>query len=262
MRTKWSQNFLIDQNIARKIVEGLALQKDESVIEIGPGRGILTSQLVQKAKRVIGVEIDPRWCGFLDQQFGKINGFKIIQGDFLELSLQEFSRISSGQFKVVGNLPYAVVSPMIQKILGWDQWICGVFMVQKEVAQRITARPGTKEYGILSITVQLRSRIKRVLNVSRQCFRPIPRVDSTVLRFDPLKSPFDNIEDENCFYATVRAAFAHRRKTIVNSLFRALHLPHTQIVNAVEKCGFSLTSRAEQFSVHEFMKLSQMLYNS
>ena len=165
------------------------------------------------------------------------------------------------RFKVIGNLPYAVVSPILQKLLAWNSWTVAVVMTQKEVADRILSGPGTKDYGVLSVSVQSRCRIEKVCKVSRYAFRPVPKVESTVLKLIPLPKPAFNKEEEKRFFAVVKAAFAHRRKTILNSLTRALKLPQSALRDGLEKCGLSPGARAETVSVEDFKRLSDILYN-
>ena len=262
MGTRWSQNFLIDKNIARKCVESLHLENTEAVLEIGAGRGVLTEILLKKAQRIVAVEIDSALCSYLQEKFGEDRNFTLLQKDFLKVSLNRNPVFQSDDFKIIGNLPYAVVSPILQKFLKWHRWTSAVVMVQKEVGERILAAPGNKDYGILSVSVQSRCHIEKICLVSRHCFRPIPQVESLLLCLSPLAKPIFNQRKEREFFLVVRAGFAHRRKTLLNSLRRFTGLPVSSIKNALEKCGLSFTVRAEMLAPADFKKLSEMLYNS
>ena len=261
MRTRWSQNFLIDKNIARICVEALDPGPGDSVVEIGPGRGVLTELLLEKTKCLTVVEIDPRLCDLLKEKFGRIEGFGLIRSDFLRIDEDQISKDPSKKWKVIGNLPYAVVSPILQKLLGWRSWETAVVMVQKEVGERITAEPGTRDYGVLSVSVQSRCRIEKIRNVSKGSFRPVPKVESSVLRLTPLAKPVFNPGEEKRFFTVVKASFSHRRKTILNSIGQSLNLPEKTVKSAVERLGLSTRARAETFSARDFKRLTDILYN-
>lgn len=257
MRVRWSQNFLVDKNMVRRCADALDLRPDENVIEIGPGRGILTEALVAKAAKVTGIEIDPSLCEFLRQKFAGQTNFKLIHSDFLEIDFTKLSE--SKKIKLIGNLPYAVVSPILQKILKWRQWTTAVLMVQKEVGERILAPKDCKDYGILTISVQSQCRAEKVCIVSKSCFRPAPEVESMVLRLTPLAKPAFDPHNEAKFFRVVRAGFAHRRKTLLNSLMMALQLPAEQVRSALDRCGFPANIRGESLSISDFKRLSEIL---
>lgn len=260
MRVKWSQNFLIDKNIAKKIVGSLLLEPKDVVLEIGSGKGVLTELLLRQSGKVFAVEIDPELCDFLEMRFRANKNLKVFQKDFLEFPLKELSKFSSKKVKVIGNLPYAVTSPILQRVLSWNGWSMAVFMMQKEVAERILSRPGSKDYGVLSVSVQVRSEVRPLGGVSRNCFRPVPHVDSALLRFIPKPNPFKSAREEKRFFETVKAGFAHRRKTVLNSLLYSLKLPGEKIKEAIEIAGLSPNARAETFSIDDFKKLSFLLW--
>ena len=259
MRVKWSQNFLTDRNIARKIVEGLAIGTHEDVLEIGPGKGVLTEILLEQSQKVTAVEIDPSLCLYLKSKFDFKKGLSVIQSDFLDFNLEQLSPKNPPGYKVLGNLPYAVVSPILQKVFAWQGWSAAEFMVQKEVADRILALPGSKAYGILSISVQAKCLAQRLFNVSRGAFRPIPNVDSSVLKFHPLPNPFVGPAEEDVFFKVVRAAFGQRRKLMANSLASGLKIPLTKVYAALEMVGLPAKSRAETVPVSDFMRLPPLL---
>ncbi len=259
MRVKWSQNFLIDKNIARKSVDALSLTSNDNVLEIGPGKGILTAELLKVAKTVAAVEIDPTLSIYLTNHLKDFHQFNLIQKDFLDFSVEDLKVFHGESFKVIGNLPYAIVSAAIQQILALPQWSTAVLMVQKEVADRILAQKGVKEYGILSIAVQSQSVVRKLCSVSRFCFRPQPNVESTCLQFFPLETPVWDKKDEKKFFTVVRAAFAQRRKTILNSLKAKLDIPIPKIKEALATCSIPESARAETLAIKDFVCLSEKI---
>ncbi|MBI2118846.1 MAG: ribosomal RNA small subunit methyltransferase A [Elusimicrobia bacterium] len=261
MRVKLSQNFLKDRGIAAQSVEGLKITKNDIVLEIGPGKGILTRLLLEQAKEVIAVEIDPNLHCFLQHELKSYKNLILLQGDFLELP---WSKIVSNQSKVkiIGNLPYAVVSPILQKILAWDHWTTLVVMVQKEVGERILSQSGSKKYGILSISVQTKAYAEKLFSVSKNCFKPVPQVESSILRFFPLKHPLIEKKDEEHFFKVVRAAFMHRRKTILNSLKNSLNCSAEILKSVLVQSQIFSERRAETLSLEEFKNLSLILQST
>ncbi len=259
MRVKWSQNFLYDANIAGRCVKALELDHADEALEIGPGRGVLTSKLVQQAGKLVAVEIDPLLAANLRSKFSSWPDFTVINDDFLNVDLETLG-FTRDKVRVIGNLPYAVVSPIIQKVLAWRRWERAVFMVQREVAERMLAAPGGKTYGILSIAVQSQCVARRLFHVPRGCFRPAPNVESTVIALKPLPAPLFDPQREAEFFKVVKGAFAHRRKTLLNSLEYALELPQAELAAAIEGAKLSSKARAETLSIDDFNRLSQVLY--
>ena len=261
MRVKWSQNFLIDKNIARKCADALEICEQDAVLEIGPGKGVLTEILLEKAGSLAAVEIDPELSGLLRAKFGGRENFSLLNRDFLDVSLETELAASgkAGDFKVIGNLPYAVTSPIIQKVLGWRGWSRAVFMVQKEVGERMMAKPGGKDYGILSVSVQSKCNVEKVCLVSGSCFRPVPNVESIVLRLEPLQDPLVAGSEEEFFFRVVKSAFAHRRKTIINSMSHSPEFSAEDIGKALKKLDISPKARAETVSLIQFKMLSEAL---
>src|SRR3989338_3444902 len=261
MRPRFSQNFLVRADIARAIVRALEIAPVDSVLEIGPGRGILTQTLLKEADSVTAVEIDAEISQGLEQRWGDYARFRVIRGDFLQVKLAEIFESPAKKVKVIGNLPYAVTSPILQKVLEWPLWSSAVFMVQKEVADRIRAKPGTKNYGVLTVSVQSRCRVEKVMKVSPYAFRPVPKVESTVLRLSPLNQALFGSAEEEIFFKPVKAAFAHRRKTAANSMADALDISAEEARNALQRSNLSPTARGETFSVEDFARLARILYN-
>jgi 16S rRNA (adenine1518-N6/adenine1519-N6)-dimethyltransferase len=260
MRTKWSQNFLADSNVARKCVAALDIHPDDSVLEIGPGKGALTEMILAQAGRVAAVEIDPELAGPLDERLRPTRKLTLFQSDFLDVDLESIFP-DRANVKVIGNLPYAVTSPILQKVLAWPRWETGVFMMQKEVGDRIRAPEGGKDYSVLSVSVQSRCRAEKVFNVPRGCFNPQPQVESSVLKFTRFPRPLFDPAKEKEFFSVVKGSFAHRRKTIVNSLSMALGFPDERIQAALQAAGIPETNRAETVSVQNFVKLAEAMFH-
>lgn len=253
------QCFLIDDGTARRIVREAEVTSEDVVLEIGPGRGALTGHLLEQGAKVIGVEIDQALCGELKERFGQEEHFVLVVGDILKLDWNELGSASTwivptgGNLKVVANLPYHITSPVLFKLL--DQCASierAVLMVQAEVGKRIVARPGGKDYGILSVMLQWKSHPKLLFHVHRNCFRPSPRVDSCVIRLHFGEAPGPFPADERTFTRIVKTAFGQRRKMLRN----ALSSFGEPLSEAARRAGIDLSRRAETLSVEEFVRLS------
>jgi len=262
MRTRWSQNFLVNPGAAEAIVRAMDLVREDPVLEIGPGRGVLTDRIVQGTDKFTAVEIDPVFAQGLNKKWADKKGFKVIARDFLDADLDQIFISGERTVKVVGNLPYAVASPIIQKVLAWKGWKLGVFMVQKEVGDRIRAVPGSKDYGVLSVSVQSRCKVRKILDVSRNSFRPTPNVDSVVLAFEPMIEAAYGPHEEMNFYKTVKAAFAQRRKMAANSLASGLGIKVQDARQAIVSLGLPAGARAETISISNFVRLVRILYHT
>ena len=247
------QCFLIDDGVARRIVRAAAITPEDVVLEIGPGRGALTGHLLSQGARVVGVEIDRWLCEGLKDQFGQEERFVLIEGDILKLDWEERILPHDGGLIVVANLPYHITSPVLFKLLEHgDSMARALLMVQAEVGQRIAAQPGCKDYGILSVRTQLKSRPEVLFPVHRNCFRPTPRVDSCVIRLPFGATPGAFPVDEAAFVRIVKTAFGQRRKMLRNAL-SSLEEP---IFEAARRADIDLSRRAETLSVEEFVRLS------
>lgn len=246
------QNFLIDPNIIRKIVALAALRPDEPVLEIGPGRGALTAGLCAAAGRVMAVEIDPQLQSHLQESLGHCRNFDLRIGDALEFPFDSLPP----RTVVVANLPYHASTPLLFALLDARAHLDRmVLMLQTEVALRLTAKPNSKDYGILSVLTQEAADVELAFRVSANCFRPRPTVGSAVVRLT-MKSTqgFDPVRHEQ-FRRLVRASFAHRRKTLVNSL-RDEGYPPDLIVRAIEAAGVPVQSRAEMLTLETYRALA------
>ena len=242
------QNFLHDDNIARNIVQSLALQSGDHVIEIGPGKGALTKLLVQKTPNLLAIELDTRAVGLLQETFG--NSLELLQSDVLTVSLSRLAEQRGARFKVVGNIPYYITSDILFWLLDQHEAVLeATLMVQLEVAQRFVAGPRTKEYGILSIFSKHYTEPRLLFKVSRNSFYPVPNVDSAVVRF-VFKRELP-VCDDLLFRNIVRATFGKRRKTLRNGL---KYMGFTD--DQLRSTDFDLTRRAEELSPQDYVALS------
>ena len=254
-----SQNFLTNDRAAIRIVESLDLKKDDTVLEIGAGKGALTRHLLDKAKKVYAVEVDKRLCSFLQQRFGDKENLKTINKDILKINFRDLIGPGSS-CKIVGNLPYQITSPVLSLLLENKEFIAlCVLMVQKEVALRICAVPGNKDWSPLSIAVQLYSDVKILFHLKPNSFFPPPKVDSSVIKIVFLSKPRIHVTDVEFFFRVVRSAFGQRRKMVLNSLAANLDLPKRKIEVILNKTGIDPQRRAETLSLNEFAKLSSAM---
>ncbi|MDU1043580.1 MULTISPECIES: 16S rRNA (adenine(1518)-N(6)/adenine(1519)-N(6))-dimethyltransferase RsmA [Peptoniphilus] len=250
------QNFLIDGNIVRKIADAAEIDEEDNVIEIGPGVGTLTEELALRAKKVVAIEIDEK-LRELHKETLALENVKVIYGDFLDIDLKVLTEKEFGDesFKVVANLPYYVTTPIIEKlVLSNTNLISITVMVQKEVAKRLSAGPGGKDYGSLSVFINYYTDCKYRFQVPRSVFMPKPNVDSAVLS---LKMKDREEVDTDFLFKVVRAAFTTRRKTILNSLSNSkLNYTKDEIKKALELSGVDERRRAETLDLREFIVLS------
>ncbi len=254
-RKRLGQHFLIDPNLLRKIVSLADLQPSDSVCEIGPGGGTLTGLLCQTAKQVLALEVDPRMVEFLKTELAGYPNLEVQEQDALQYAFEDLPEHTI----IVANLPYNISTPLIFRLLEAQQRITRmVLTIQLEVAQRLVAKPSTKDYGVLSVMVQHLAEVKFGFKVSRKCFRPVPDVDSGVVRLDIRPDPQEEPEDLANFQRTVRAAFGQRRKTLLNA-FRSAGISNDSLQQVQRDAGISLTRRAETLSVQEFQALAKLL---
>ena len=250
------QNFLIDSDIVRRIVDAADIKSGDEVLEIGPGIGTLTQGLLEAGALVTAVEIDKKLPAVLKETLSGYENFRLIEGDILKINLSE---LMPRRFKVVANLPYYITTQILLTLLEKNLPVTKVVtMVQREVAERMTALPGSKIYGALSIAVQFRSEARIAFEVPPKSFLPPPEVTSAVVVCDIRKFPLEL--DENFFNKIVRAAFAQRRKTLLNSLTGA-GFSREKILSALEISGIDGSRRAETLSLEEFAKISAALKN-
>ena len=256
------QNFLTDPHIIDKIVEAGDVSKADLVLEIGPGIGAMTVRLAKAAGRVVAVEIDRHLLPALEDVLDGCDNTQVVHADILKTDLHALVAGWNGPLKVISNLPYYITTPIIMHLLESDvPWQTLVFMVQKEVAQRLAAPPGGKDYSALSVAVRCLSEPKLCFSVSRNCFHPRPDVDSAVVRMRKARNPEVEGINRNLLRQVVRAAFSQRRKTIVNSLGSAPWIPDgKQGLRAIlAQVGISESERAERLTLRQFAEVTTHL---
>ena len=259
---RYGQNFLVDPHVLEKIIQAAELTKEDEVLEIGPGIGTLTEALAEAAGHVTAVEIDDALIPILEETLAECKNVTVIHGDILKTDVAALSRERGGKpFKVVANLPYYITTPIIMNLLTGDAPVSSVtVMVQKEVAERMSAKPGTKEYGALTLAVNYYAEPYLAANVPQNCFIPRPDVGSAVVRLKKRVEPGVKVRDEKLLFQLIRASFNGRRKTLVNGL-RNAGLPYSkeEIEEAVGSLGKGLTVRGETLSLQEFGQIADAL---
>lgn len=248
------QNFLQDQNIINKIASSLAPSKNDLIIEIGPGAGALTKELVKKECDVICFEIDKRLKNALNKLENDNNNLKVIFEDFLKVNIKAYiDEKKYNNLYFVGNLPYYITTAIINKIIKECNPYEIVIMVQKEVADRFNANPGSREYGSLSVFLKYNFEIEKVCDVNKKCFEPIPKVDSTVIKFKTTSKYKEKVKNEDKFYRIIKDSFKHKRKNLRNNL---MNYDLSKIEEILKKYNKELTSRAESLTIEEFIDIS------
>jgi 16S rRNA (adenine1518-N6/adenine1519-N6)-dimethyltransferase len=256
------QNFLTDKNVLRRIVDACGIADGDRVIEVGPGRGGLTRLLAEKGAQVVAVELDRELIPLLEGEFGLPGNVEIFQADILETDLRQLLHSRwEGKWKVAANLPYNISSQVLIRFLdNCELFSRLVLMLQREVGERLIAPPACKEYGILTLFFRLHFDIYREFIVRPGSFYPVPKVDSVVLRFEPLSKPRAEVGDESLFRQVVRGAFGQRRKTLLNSLKSAGLVPSEKMLTDVlSGCGIDGGRRGETLSLEEFAAISRAL---
>ncbi|AKL93606.1 ribosomal RNA small subunit methyltransferase A [Clostridium aceticum] len=254
------QNFLIDQNILEKIVEGAGVTKEDDVIEVGPGIGSLTQHIAEKGKSVVAIEIDRSLLPILKNTLQAYDNVEVIHEDVLKLDLHHLiqEKFHGKKVKVIANLPYYVTTPIVMKFLEEKVPLLSMtVMIQQEVARRMEAKPSTKDYGALSIAVQYYCQPKILLKVPPSVFIPQPKVDSTVIRLDVLEKPKVHVDNEKLFFSLVKDAFGKRRKTLLNALSTGtLGYSKALVKEVLQKAGIEEQRRGETLTIEEFATLA------
>ena len=262
---RFGQNFLIDTHVLEKIIKSAEITKDDLVLEIGPGIGTMTQYLCENAGKVIAVEIDKNLIPILTEDtLAAYDNVKVINSDVLKLDLKKLAEEENGgkPIKVVANLPYYITTPIIMGLFESHVPLQNItVMVQKEVADRMQAGPGSKDYGALSLAVQYYATPYIAANVPQNCFMPRPNVGSAVIRLTLHEEPPVKVKDESLLFALIRASFNQRRKTLVNGLTNAaeLNLSKEEVQAALEQMGLSATVRGEALTLEQFAELSNLL---
>lgn len=253
------QNFLIDDSVLTDIVQGADVNDEDLVIEIGPGVGTLTAQLLNKAKKVVSIELDNDLIPILQEELGSHPNFSLVHKDALKVDFNEIIG-DEKSVKLVANLPYYVTTPIIVNLLKEKYNFKSLtIMIQKEVAERINAEPNCKEYGSLSLLVQYYCNTKIIRKVSPSSFIPKPKVDSIVIRLDRLDSPRVEVKDEKLMFDIIRNSFNMRRKTLWNGV-KNIGIDKEKLQKAFDDAGIDPKRRGETLSLEEFAKLSDEIY--
>lgn len=259
-KKKFGQNFLIDSNIVMKIVKTANITKETNVIEIGPGIGAMTEILAKEAGKVLCFEIDEDMVNILNEEI-KNDNVKIVNSDFLKVDLDEEMKYFRGlkNIVVVSNLPYYITTPIIFKLLEYSKNIEKmVFMVQKEVSERLTAKPGSKEYGSLSVLIELNGTMKKEFNVSRNCFYPVPNVDSEIVSMEINKND-SALKNDPIFGKFIQNIFEMKRKTLANNICKKTNFSRDDLNKILQELGLSESVRAESLSLNQISKIYEAL---
>jgi len=258
MPERLGQNFLNDPEVLERIIEASKPAEAGFVIEIGPGKGVLTEKLAHKAKKVIAIELDDRLIPMLEEKFKDAQNVEIIHEDVLKINLPEMISshgLENARYKLIANIPYYITSPIIRLFLeqeGQPQEM--ILMVQKEVAERIAARAG--QMSILSVSVQYYARTEILFGISKNSFSPAPQVDSALIRIVPEKK-FEKETDKQ-FFRIVRAGFSAKRKTLINNLSNGLQLEKSVVAENLEKAGLSSNVRAQELGISDWQRLVEI----
>lgn len=257
------QNFLIDDNVIENIVESAEINKKDFVIEIGPGLGTLTSRLVEKAGKVIAIELDKKMLQILNDRFALYDNFSLINEDVLKVDLNNLIQQENTQnytVKIVANLPYYITTPIVMKLLEEKLNIDSItVMVQKEVADRLTETPGGKNTGAITYCVYYHAEPKEVLTVPNTSFVPEPKVDSEVIKLNIRKEPPVDLVDEKVFFKVVKASFMQRRKTLLNGLSNSGIASKEKLKEILQELNLSENVRGESLSIEQFAEIANKL---
>lgn len=258
-KKKWGQNFLFDTNLLKKIVAGAEIVRGDSVVEIGPGAGTLTRVLAEAGANVLAIEIDRSLIPFLENSLQRLE-VKIIQGDILKVNLDQLIEENkfTKPYKVVANLPYYITTPIIMDLLEKKYHLdLMVFMVQWEVAQRLTAKPGGKEYGAITLAIEYHTEAKILFKVPRTLFHPVPEVDSAIVSFQKRQKPKVFVYNEALLFTLIKAAFGMRRKTLFNAL-KSVNPPlaKEEILTIFKKVNIDEKRRGETLTLQEFASIA------
>ncbi len=261
---KWGQNFLIDTHVLEKIIRAADVAKEDFVLEIGPGIGTMTQYLCENAREVAAVEIDRNLIPILEDTLSAYDNVTVINEDILNLDIVKLAEERNGgePIKVVANLPYYITTPIIMGLFESHAPITSItVMVQKEVAERMQAGPGTKDYGALSLAVQYYAKPEMMAYVPPNCFMPRPNVGSAVIRLTRHEVAPVEVSDETLLFAIIRASFNQRRKTLANSLHNSQEIPLSKeaIQESIQELGVPLTIRGEALTLEQFALLANIM---
>lgn len=253
---RFAQHFLVNKHAIERIVNSLQLNEHDYLVEIGPGKAALTRHLVDRCQHLTVIEVDPIWVERLRTNFGQKTNLNIFHQDVLKFDFESLSR-PHNKWKVVGNLPYNLTSPILKRLCDWTGWNEAWVMVQKEVGDRMTAVPGSGAYGALTVGLNLTCTMQKVFNLSQGSFDPPPKVESSVIYLRRKEKPL--IDDISLAQRVIQAAFQQRRKTILNSLSHGLKLTKEIIKSVLDDNHIPLDERPEQLSPGQFVQLAEHL---
>ena len=256
------QNFLINPSVCPRMAEFCGASQGVGVIEVGPGFGVLTHELCKRADKVVSIELDKRLMTVLAETMAEHENFKVINEDILKIDLHKLIEDEFQGMRVVvcANLPYYITSPVIMKLLEEKLPIEAItVMVQKEAAQRLCAKVGTRESSAITVAVNYYSEPQLLFHVSSGSFMPAPKVDSAVIRLDILENPRVQLKNEKLFFRIIKSAFGQRRKTLSNSLSSGLSLPKGDVINALEIAGVPANYRAEQLTMQQLADIANAI---
>ena len=255
---QFGQNFIFDKNLLTAIVKDSNISKQDDVLEIGPGAGTLTKIIAEFSKKVVSYEIDKNLVPILEQNLQGVENSKIIFADALKTDIKEIESNFDGEYKIVANLPYYITTPLIFKFIEQTKKVQSItIMVQKEVADRLVAKKGSKDYGTISIILDFYGKVKVLRNVPRRMFIPPPNVDSAMVQIEMIKNKYD--ADEELFKKIVHSAFAMRRKTLQNNLSQGFGISKAQVEEILQQAGFAPTVRGEQLSTEDYVKITNVM---
>jgi 16S rRNA (adenine1518-N6/adenine1519-N6)-dimethyltransferase len=256
MPTKLGQNFLKNESVVKKIIKAANLKADDLVVEIGPGKGILTEELLKYAGKLLAIEIDNNLAEMLQNKFRNNTNIEIIEEDILKVDFNKLLGSRASKYKVIANLPYYITSPIIRLLLETENHPSEmILMVQKEVAKRIVASPG--KMSILAVSVQYYAKAEILFEVGKENFDPVPEVDSAVICITyNMKQRTRNKEYNRKFFQVVRAGFCAKRKTLANNLANSFHLDKKEVEEKLKKVGLTSKTRAQELSVEDWKKLA------
>ena len=259
-RKKWGQHFLVDRNILNKVIRTARVEKEDVVLEVGPGLGEMTLALARQVKRVIAIEIDLKLVAILNKKMKDYPNVEVVKGDILKVDFRQFLKREGHPIKVVANLPYQISTPLLFRFIeSKEAFSTFTLMLQKEVAERMVAPPGRKEYGPLSIFIQIFLDVSIRFFIKPSAFFPPPKVESAVVHMVWKEKPMIETNDEEWFKRVVRACFGYRRKTLVNALKHSeLFLPEP-VELKMEAIGIDPRRRPETLTIQEFAGLAEAL---
>ncbi len=257
------QHFLHDTVKISRMVSEINPQKNDIILEIGPGSGILTKELVNRVEKVIAVEIDKEAINKLKEKIKNTGNLVIIHNDFLKINFKDLYKKENfkGKILIVGNIPYYITGPIIEKIIENREIINEAYLtVQKEVAKRIVAKEGSKDFGNLSVFVQFYCDSEILFKIDRKAFYPVPEVDSAFIRLKPADEKY-KVKDKELFFRIIKIAFSQRRKMLINNLSEGLNISKEEVKNILTDMKLPLNIRAEQVSIIDFTKISDIICN-